>query len=147
MDVTQETATVSQIEGDYAYLQPSTTSGCGQCSLKSSCGNFNFFESSPSLLQVRNTLDLKVGDTVVLGIPSHSLILSVMILYLLPLFSLLLLAVIGKAVGDELGSILLGLLGLGLGILLTKKIVSNSSIKTQLKPTVLRKIIGINVSH
>jgi len=147
MDVTQETATVSQIDGNYAYLTPSPTSGCGQCSSKSSCGNFNFFKSSPSLLQVKNTLDLKVGDTVVLGMPSHSLILSVMILYLLPLFSLFLLAMLGKAVGDELGSILMGLLGLGLGILLTKKIVSHSSIKTQLKPTVLRKIISINVSH
>lgn len=145
MQLAQETAIVSFIKDNYAYLKTASTSSCSKCSAQSSCGSLSFIKRPDSHLRVENTLNLKPGDSVVIGLATDKLLLGSVLMYLLPLFSLFIFAAIGKNIGGELLSIGVGLSGLLGSLLLVKKFVKKSKIANHFKPKLIRKVIGINV--
>jgi len=122
-------------------------SGCGSCASKSTCGSFSFFKfgkKPDTHLQILNTHNLKVGDSVILSMGADKLLLGSVLVYLLPLFALFISAAIGKVLGGELVSIGLGIMGLFAGLLLVKKILGTANLAKQFRPKILRKVITID---
>lgn len=141
MQYTHETATVSFIKGDYAFLETvSAESSCSKCSSRSSCGSLSFFNRPASHLRVKNTIDLKAGDSVVLALGTNKILFGTVVMYLLPLLVLFLFAAIGKSFGSELFSIVAGLCGLFGSLLLIKKFVKKASVAKGFEPTIIRKV-------
>lgn len=145
----QERAIVTKIEGDYAWVSVvDKSSGCETCSSKGACGSFNLFKplvdeklaNNNNNLKIRNTLHLVVGEALVIEMSPQSLLTSTFLLYLLPLFMLFIGAVIGRQIGGELTSTILGMLGLIVGLFLVKSILSKTSFKERLEPTMVSSV-------
>ena len=145
MQFAQETAVVSHIEDGYAFLKASASAGCGSCASKTACGNFSLFNETPdSNLKTANTLGLQEGDSVIVSIPSDKLLLGTLLVYLLPLLSLFLFAILGKIIIGETASIVFGVAGLFLALFAVKKIIAHRSVTRQFEPKLLRKIIQVD---
>ncbi len=140
VELTEEIATVSFIKGHYAYLKASSVSACSSCSASSSCGAKTISNSDSSYsLRVKNTLDLKEGESVILGIKSKQLLLGTVMLYLLPLCVLFLFSFIGKLFFGELASIGGGILGLIVGLVILRYLSKGDRIEKQFEPVIIRK--------
>jgi len=144
----EETVKVTLLEGSYAYVETASASACGSCASKSSCGSFNFFSSdkknSPkSGLKVQNTLNLKVGESAILTISSEKLLLGTLLMYLLPLVSLIVAASVTKPFGGEVVSIIAGLSCFVVTLFFVKSYLKQQKVSNQFEPTFLRKIINI----
>ena len=140
----QETAIVSHTEGDFAFLKTDSSSQCGHCDSKSSCGSLSLFNVTPKTdLKVENTLGLIEGDSVVVALPSNRLLLGTLLIYLFPLLSLLLFSVIGRMVGGETVSILAGFGGFFASLIIVKKLISHQSLASKFNPKLLRKVIPL----
>ena len=142
-NIQQETAEVSYIDEGYAFLKTSNKTSCGECPSKASCGSVKLFKPvvDNDIIKIKNTLDLKEGDSVVLELPPSKLLLGTFLVYLLPLFSLIAFAVLGKTLGGEGVSILAGLAGLGVSLVLVRKFIAKKTISQQFIPTVKSKVL------
>lgn len=112
---------IARLEGDLAWVESQRSSACGHCSSGAGCGTRLFssvFGAKPVLIAVPNSLEGRVGERFILGLPERAMVLGSLRLYLLPLLGLILGALAGEwltvvAPGfGELWSIALGLLGL-----------------------------------
>ena len=141
MSLAEEIATVSFIEGDYAYLKAESVSACSSCSAKSACGAKTISKSDSAYnLRVKNTLNLKKGDSVILALESNKLLLGTAIMYILPLIMLFISAYLGKVTFGETGSIIGGVFGLLGGLLLIRKMIFKGGEAKQFEPTVIQKV-------
>jgi len=119
----ERTVQVECIEGHYAWVVADQMSACRGCAQKSSCGQATLAGRSKTLrLKVKNTLGLKNGDWVSIGLPSSSLFRSMGLAYGLPLGGFLVGALIGAIYGDLL-AMALACMGLVLGLVASRKIV------------------------
>jgi len=147
MSLAEEPATVSFVKGGYAYLKTENASACSSCSAKSSCGSKTLSLSDAEYtLRVKNTLNLKKGDSVVLALESNTLLFGTIIIYILPLLMLFISAFIAKVLVGEIASIFGGVLGLLGGLIFIRKFIFNSKIAKQFKPTIIYKSSAVN-SH
>jgi sigma-E factor negative regulatory protein RseC len=129
--VIEESATVVGLEADFALVETQAKAACGSCESQSSCGTSvlsGLFKRRHNLLRVRNSLQLKPGDRVVIGMREGALVNVSFVAYLLPLVCLILAAIAGREAGrfwgwpgGELISVAGGLFGLIAGLLLLKK--------------------------
>ncbi len=135
----QEMAEVSSINGDYVFLKTANKTSCGECTSKASCGSVKLFKPvvDNDVIKIKNTLDLKEGDSVVLALPPSKLLLGSFLVYLFPLFSLMAFAVLGKMIGGEGVSILMGLAGLGISLVLVSKFMAKKAVSQQFTPKIL----------
>ena len=134
----EETAIVERSESGYIWVSPlGSASGCGSCKSAGSCSSSflgSLFEDRASKsIRVKNTINAKVNDTVILGIHPQGLLSGSALIYLLPLMGLFLFAAIGKFLSGELLSIGLGLSGLVVGLLLSKAISGSAAMKSKLE--------------
>jgi sigma-E factor negative regulatory protein RseC len=138
----QEVAEVSYVEGEFVFLKTSNQSSCSECSSKSSCGSARLFKPlvEAQEFKIKNTLGLKVGDSVVLGLPPSTLLQGTFLVYLIPLFTLILFAVLGKIIGGEGISIIAGVAGLVISLLMVNKYLSKRVITEQFTPKMLEKV-------
>jgi len=147
MSLAEEPATVSFVKGGYAYLKTENASACSSCSAKSSCGSKTLSLSDAEYtLRVKNTLNLKKGDSVVLALESNTLLFGTIIIYILPLLMLFISAFIAKVLVGEIASIFGGVLGLLGGLIFIRKFIFNSKIAKQFEPTIIYKSSAVN-SH
>ncbi|QEP42116.1 hypothetical protein D5085_02560 [Ectothiorhodospiraceae bacterium BW-2] len=120
----ENVASITHIEGEYAWLEAERQGGCQSCRGGDSCSTSvlaKLFGGQSSRFRVRNSLGLGVGEQVVVGIEERTLLLSSLLLYLLPLLLLLLFAAIGERVGgSEPYAVVGALLGLMAGLLLVR---------------------------
>lgn len=136
--VIKETALVVSIEGDYAWVEAKAKSGCGSCEINQSCGTgllSQLFGRRAFHHRIKNTLNVEPGDTVVVTIPQGGLLLASLVIYSVPLIALFITAMLADSFSfPEWGIVLVGALGLGLGILVSRwlgKQLENSE-KTQI---------------
>lgn len=147
----EQTAVVVSIESGYAWIVPQQSGGCGSCSAKSGCATssaspFDFFRPNrePQKMRVLNTLYARPGDVVVVGMQGDALILYSVLAYLLPLFSLLIFAMLGReaftwlAMSADLGAVLGGLSGLLGGLKFANVISAHSLVRDDFQPVILR---------
>lgn len=140
----EETGLVTQVTDRYIWVAPvSSNGGCGGCKSSGSCSTSLFAtllqREANKTVRIDNTINAKVNDTVVLGIPSQSLLLGSALLYLLPLLSLFFFAGLGQQLFGEATGIMAGLFGLFLGLLSSKKIATSALMRPRLA------LIGLRV--
>jgi sigma-E factor negative regulatory protein RseC len=145
----EEIASVIAVEGDVAIIRVEKTSSCGSCQASGSCGTSSlaaFFNFQPPQLKIRNTLDAKPGDQVVVGIEENSLVAGSFLIYIVPLLLLILFAVVAMALGSgldagdqELLQTFAGLLGLMVGLVIVKQ--QSPRLFRDMNSTILVRII------
>lgn len=95
----EEAAVVLNSEGGFAQVETQRKSTCGSCASAQSCGTSvlsKWLGQKRTVLTVRNPIDAKIGEKVVLGLPDASLPKASFLLYILPLWSLLFGALVGE---------------------------------------------------
>ena len=89
-----ESAVVIEYESGKAKVKCQSQSACGSCAAKSACGNSALSELTGSgargehIFTVETITPLKVGQRVEIGLSEHSLIKSALLMYCIPLFTL-----------------------------------------------------------
>ena len=118
----EETGTVISLESaGQVRVATVRQSACGGCQGEQSCGSGLLATSarrSAIILAASNGLELKVGDTVVLGVPSGVLWQGMLLLYGMPLLLLAVCGMAGQVMAGERGAVLGAMTGLATGLLL-----------------------------
>jgi sigma-E factor negative regulatory protein RseC len=125
-----------------ATLEIERKTACGLCGQTRGCGNSiwgKLFAHQSTAFKAQNRINAKVGDSVIVGINESALLKSALLLYILPLVTLLIGAILATQIRDTNGSAMLGAaVGLVLGLVWVKgHTMSNSYFKLQ-QPVVLR---------
>jgi len=146
MQFTEETAIVSHLEGDFAFLKTQNNKSCGNCTSKFACGNVpSLFAFKPkNKLKVNNSLQLKAGDSVLIGMSSVGLLKATLLMYLSPLLLMFLFSIVAKLILGEIASIVFGLVGLFLGLFFVRQYTQQKTVAEQFHPKLIRKIINVD---
>lgn len=97
--MSEELATVVAIDGVYAWVECERRSACSGCHQQSHCGTGTVAKAFPmksQRLRVALTAEVTVGQQIRLGIPQASILRGAALVYVLPLFCLLMGALIGQ---------------------------------------------------
>jgi sigma-E factor negative regulatory protein RseC len=81
---------VVRIENGDASVRIGATSGCPACDAGKGCGAGVFgrlLQRKPATIRVENTIDARVGQSVIVGLPETVYLRLVLLLYALPLLS------------------------------------------------------------
>ncbi|MFA0809953.1 SoxR reducing system RseC family protein [Microbulbifer epialgicus] len=117
----EERGRIVAIESNAVWVETIQRSACNGCETKSACGTGllgDFFSSST---RVRVTLNgfpadkISLNDIAVIGIAENALSSSALLVYLVPLVSLVLVALLGDYLFAEIGAVLGALVGLVAG--------------------------------
>ena len=117
----EERGRVVAIETNAIWVETIQRSGCSGCAAKSGCGTGLLGDYLAGASRIRVALNswdsqrISLNDTAVIGIAENTLSLSAILVYLLPLVSLILLALVGEAYAAEPGAIGGAVVGLLLG--------------------------------
>ncbi len=117
----EEQAKVVAVDADCAEILIHKQPACGSCSASRGCGTSLLASWLPRrrlTFRVKNRVNARPGDTVVLGLDETALQKGSLMLYALPLVGLITGAITGEhgfdllGLSQELGAAVLGLLGL-----------------------------------
>jgi sigma-E factor negative regulatory protein RseC len=122
-DMLEESARVVGVEGDSIWVETASRSGCSQCA-SSNCTTSvvaKLFGVQKNRLLLKNPLQAKAGDHVVIGVPGSLIAKASVLAYLTPLIFMLGITLMASALGinDAIQS-LLALAGLAIGLLLVR---------------------------
>ncbi len=134
--------TESPITESFVTLEIERKTACGLCGQTRGCGNSiwgKLFAHNSSAFKAQNRINAKVGDSVIVGINESALLKSAVLLYIVPLASLFIGAILASHFKQTDGSAMLGaLLGLGLGLLWVKGHTASSRYFRLQQPVILR---------
>lgn len=156
----EEQGTVVDTSAVAAVVQATRRSSCGSCGAAAGCGTSlldRFLGRRPLLLEVDNSLDVVIGDRVVVGVPEASMLRAAAAAYLGPLAGLILGAVIGRhapldwlvpgaAAGSEWPSLLGGGLGFVIALLLVARYSRSLARDPRFRPVLLRREAPVAVT-
>lgn len=146
-DMIEEIAEIVRVERGYAYVRPLTSSGCKSCSSSSGCSSLSFFtpkQKKDPIVKVQNPVYARPGDQVIIGISSNALIGNSLLTYFLPVLTLLMCAVLGSELfaflhlNAEIGSIILGFMGLMGGFYVSRMVATQTQLSDSLDMIILR---------
>ncbi len=137
-----DNATSDSTTSTTATLEIERKTACGLCGQTRGCGNSiwgKLFAHQSTAFKAQNRINAKVGDSVIVGINEKALLKSAMLLYILPLATMLIGAILAKQFSaTELSAMLGAATGLLLGLLWVKgHTVFSSYFKLQ-QPVILR---------
>ena len=125
-----------------ATLEIERKIACGLCGQTRGCGNSiwgKLFAHQSTAFKAQNRINAKVGDSVIVGINEKALLKSAFLLYILPLATMLIGAILATQIHDTNGYAMLGaLLGLVLGLLWVKGHTMSSNYFKLQQPVILR---------
>jgi len=138
---------VIALEGDSALLQTQNKLTCASCHVSDSCGNGiieRYFSGKMFETRVKNTLEAKIGDRLVIEMMKSNLTKASVIVYLLPIVLMLISALFGNLLNlSENVLILTSLIGLTLGLVLAglfnQSVKGNSHYQPQMKSIINRQ--------
>lgn len=144
----EERAVILAVEQDsdgqsVARLEITRKSACGLCGQTRGCGNSlwgKVFAHKSGNFIAQNPIQAQVGDGVIVGINESAVMKSALLLYMLPLATMFLVAIVTSQFTANQAAILLSaLLGLALGLLWVKghTIAGKSYFRGQ-QPRILR---------
>ena len=145
----EEQATVVAIEGQYALLQTQRKSTCQSCSVQKGCGTSVLSKvvgQRSSQVRVDNTLNVAIGDLVLLGIKENALVQGSLLVYALPLLFMLTFALIAEVSVNALGLqsellvIMAAMLGFAVSVLVIRFGFYRTGLKHRIQPIMLRII-------
>ena len=140
----EEIATVSAVYDGQVEVVCFSKSACGACKQNSHCGTGIVSKALPARdhrFVIATELALTVNQQVRISIPEHSLLRSVLLVYLLPLLLVMagaLLASVGLSMGDG-GTILGAALGGCLGFVLASRWANHARLATE--PVILDTVL------
>lgn len=141
-------AQIEQFSATQITVSCQQQSSCKSCAARSSCGSgilSNVMPSRKHQFQVQRPRDLsiqpKVGDWVEIGLQEESLIKGALLLYVMPLISMLIFAIVGNSITQsEGGAIIFAVLGLSSGLLAARYQSKKMVDKTSYQPVFIRYI-------
>ena len=146
----EETASVVQCQGDFAWVETQRKSACDSCSMNKGCGTgtiSKLFGDKRTQLKVINKVQAEVGDSVLIGIDEAALLTGSFLVYLLPILFLLSFALLGEIMAkqllienSELMSILFGLVGLALSMWWVRRKTSSLENTNRYQAVILRRL-------
>ena len=146
----EEQVQVVAIEGDQLLLEAQTQSACGACAAKKGCGTAVLSKvvgKKFTRFQARNTVDARIGDIIVVGLPETALLRGSLMIYLLPLLGMIGMALLVDAIlafdaeGRDLSIAIAAMAGFTLSLLAARRYFSSSASRATYTPVILRKII------
>jgi len=146
----EEQAQVVDIKGSQLLLQAQTQSACGSCAVNKGCGTSLLAKVLGRKLthfQAENNINAKIGDTVVVGIAEDALLKGSLMMYIVPILSMLIFALLAdvwlvqQSAYRDLTIAALSISGLISGSVLSRWYFSQKSSFGLFAPVVLRKII------
>jgi sigma-E factor negative regulatory protein RseC len=147
----EEQAQVVDISGDLLVLQAQTKSSCGSCAAKKGCGTSVLSKvvgRKFTRFQAENSVEAKVGDTVIVGISEQALLRGSLMMYIIPIMGMLVFALVSDHLLDlpvknrDLLIAAAGIAGLVSGSLLSRWYFQRRENVHRFRPVVLRKILG-----
>jgi sigma-E factor negative regulatory protein RseC len=147
----EEQAEVVAINGDQLVLQAQTQSACGSCSASQGCGTSLLSKvvgRKFTRFQAINNVNARVGDFVVVGIPEDALLKGSLVMYVVPVFAMMIFAILADTSFVEslqhrdLMIAVSAIMGLLSGSLLSRWYFQRRSSVQFFSPVILRKIIG-----
>jgi len=125
-----------------ATLEIERKSACGLCGQTRGCGNSiwgKLFAHQSTAFKAQNRINAKVGQSVIVGLNESALLKSALLLYILPLVTLFLGALLAtKIIPNDASAMVGAVLGLVLGLIWVKgHTISNSYFSLQ-QPVILR---------
>lgn len=120
----EETGYVVAIDGEHVWLQTNPRSACSHCSVGSDCGTSvlaQWFGKRNRRIRVPNELGLVVGQQAIIGISDNVLMKASLIAYLMPLLSMIGIALLAASYDLDDGAVAVSsIVGLAIGILLMR---------------------------
>lgn len=148
----EETARVIQCQDQYAWVETVRKSACNSCSMNKGCGTgaiSKVFGEKRTQLKVINKINASVGDDVLVGIDESALLTGSLLVYLLPIVSLLGFALLGELMAKQLlidnrdlFSIVFGIFGLGLAMWWVRRKTSNLEHANHYQAVIIRRLNG-----
>lgn len=125
-----------------ATLEIERKTACGLCGKTRGCGNAiwgKLFAHQSTAFKAQNLIDAHVGQSVIVGINEKALLKSAVLLYLLPLATMLIAAVIAMQVSSTDMSAMIGaVIGLFLGFVWVKGYTTSNQYFLFQQPVILR---------
>jgi sigma-E factor negative regulatory protein RseC len=116
----KEIGLVTKIENNIAWVNTQSKLACSSCQVSSTCGNGileKYLAGKIFISKIDNEIGAKVGDEVIIEIPKSSVTKASLLIYGIPLFSLMLGAFLGELLfTSELMSIFLSIVCMALGL-------------------------------
>jgi len=139
----EQSGKVVALEREYAWVQTLQQSACASCAANKGCGVAVLERMSSGRIRqslVRNSLETRVGDRVIIGIPEDAMLKASILVYLLPLIMMIVFAVGASMFSDqnELITIVAGFVGLFSGFGLVKILALKGTSARAFEPVMLR---------
>jgi sigma-E factor negative regulatory protein RseC len=151
----EESATVVRVDAGYAIVETQQRAACGSCQSAGSCSTSvlsGLFKRRHNQLKVLNPINARPGQKVIIGLREQALLKVSLSAYLLPLVSLLLLAMAMQHLSErfvlqlgELPTIAGGLLGFIIGLLLFRRLSSRRRSDPDYQAVILRQAMSQQV--
>jgi sigma-E factor negative regulatory protein RseC len=146
--VIEETALILSCDGDYADVETKPQSSCGGCESSGVCGAGVFskvFGNRTTVVRILNSIQAKPGDQVVIGLQESVLSKVSFVFYIVPIVTMLLMAVLGQEMAMrleyesyDLYAILGGVIGFILGFGLVRIFANKVQGDSRYQPVMLR---------
>ena len=143
----KETGTVISVEEDALWVETNQRSSCQSCAAEKGCGQGLIARASSKTMKIRVLLDSSnqdrfyPNDRVLIGIPAGVVVSGTLMLYLLPLLTLVTGVLIGYSwSGGDGATALGGLLGLITGGLLVRLHTLRYRHDKRVHPVVLKRL-------
>ena len=131
-----------KLSDSIAVLEIERRTACGLCGKTRGCGNSiwgKLFAHQSTAFKAQNPITAKVGDSVVVGINERALLKSALLLYIAPLVTMMIGAILmNELMHNNAGSILGALIGLMLGFVWVKGHTTASRYFLEQQPVILR---------
>jgi len=127
-----------------AVLEIQRKTACGLCGKTRGCGNSiwgKLFAHQSTSFKAQNPIKAKVGDSVVVGINERALLKSALLLYIAPLVTMMIGAILMNVLmHNNAGSMLGSLIGLIIGFVWVKGHTTASRYFLEQQPVILRLV-------
>lgn len=119
----QEWVTVNQVEADGIWVESLQRSACDSCNARAGCGQRTLSQlGRPIRLWIATDASFSVGQQVQVELPNGGLALSALMLYGLPLLMLILAALLGQTLENDILAAVIGLAGLAVGLYMSRQL-------------------------
>lgn len=137
----EETGKIVELNGNRAKIEINTSGGCAQCGQAHVC---NPLGQNKKVIELKNTINAQVGDWVKIEIKEKNRIVSILVVFGIPIFLFLIGVIIGHQISGDKMSAILGGLGLILAFLIAK-IINNYLIKKDRDLAVIKEKVNPEV--
>jgi len=140
----EETALVIGVGEQQLLLQTQRKSACHSCSVQSGCGTSTLAKvvgKRSSQFLVDKTLDVQVGDKVIVAVDENALVQGSLLIYLFPLIFMLMSGILAELVFiNELVTILSVVGGFIFSMIVVRFVLSASRLRNTVQPHLVRRV-------